>query len=790
MSDTNNNLAGLLSFIQYKRPPLEAGEYQFSIEQRIEEGNKTLSKTYQIAVLGPRYALRPSDIRKVFPPAESVGEYANVLPHVVFNRPTFPWERTTETPKETAKIRAEAANVLGHPPDYKPRQSWLALLAFDQDEVALPHKETAGKVQVAQGTVKDLFDPPEGVFSYFSYSRVLNPALSIHDVLDYGESESDACMLLDIPFDLFHQVAPSGSDLQWLAHARELDLPDGASESTFSVVMGNRLARPGEMTTVHLVSLEGLANFLPGEGGEKSDSFKSPLRETYETIRLVSLHSWQYAAVQEKITFGQLLENLNSGKKQQDGTRSHGDSLLRRPVSNPSGNTLLKNAMERGFSALSYFPRSGTPTLAWYRGPFAPEPPAIALSYAAGPSGSGALCLPSRSADDLIFFDPEKGLLDISYATAWQTGRLLALANREFSTGFYRWTNQLVGEAVRLAKPLLPSPTQRQSYYKQMVDKLADPPTVRSLWPEGVAGQEGNPSPFEMPENLRSWLSDLVRLRGVPFHYLVPDAEMLPVESIRFFRVDENWLKCLVDGALSVGRSTVNAEAIGKAFAPEFYQQACQPVLDAQKKKWTEASDRLKALYHKAKQTVSPDEFKKEVDLTVTEKVDFGQLSGFLLRSDVVRGWWPGILADGYKKGNKVANIRSGQLSGGVMIHLFGDLVDQATIHEPPEGLHFGFDFTVDSSNEQVIHLSKSLRALDGDQPGSFLREGANIRSVPANQIHLRQGERNVLLIDHLFQEIQKALGNPQHFTAAEFALEMVQGVQLVAFNLTKDPLA
>ena len=41
-------------------------------------------------------------------------------------------------------------------------------------------------------------------------------------------------------------------------------------------------------------------------------------------------------------------------------------------------------------------------------------------------------------------------------------------------------------------------------------------------------------------------------LHGVPFSYLVPDAELLPVESIRFFYLDRAWTDALVQGALSV----------------------------------------------------------------------------------------------------------------------------------------------------------------------------------------------------------------------------------------------
>ena len=44
--------------------------------------------------------------------------------------------------------------------------------------------------------------------------------------------------------------------------------------------------------------------------------------------------------------------------------------------------------------------------------------------------------------------------------------------------------------------------------------------------------------------------------RNVPFPYLVPDPALLPLESARFFTVDEGWLDALLEGVLAVGGSS------------------------------------------------------------------------------------------------------------------------------------------------------------------------------------------------------------------------------------------
>src|SRR3984885_3921005 len=56
------------------------------------------------------------------------------------------------------------------------------------------------------------------------------------------------------------------------------------------------------------------------------------------------------------------------------------------------------------------------------------------------------------------------------------------------------------------------------------------------------------------PPDLVDWLTKLKLLYGIPFNYLVPDEQFLPMETLRFFQVDPDWINSLTDGALSVGR--------------------------------------------------------------------------------------------------------------------------------------------------------------------------------------------------------------------------------------------
>ena len=112
------------------------------------------------------------------------------------------------------------------------------------------------------------------------------------------EKETDLCNTIDLPWTLFHSVAPTLDDLAYLAHVREVNtghketlsfLADG----WFSVVVANRFPEPERKGTeppgavenrAYLVSLEGLTDYLPGSAPPPAD----------KPVRLAVLSSWSF----------------------------------------------------------------------------------------------------------------------------------------------------------------------------------------------------------------------------------------------------------------------------------------------------------------------------------------------------------------------------------------------------------------------------------------------------------------------------------------------------------------
>jgi hypothetical protein len=56
-----------------------------------------------------------------------------------------------------------------------------------------------------------------------------------------------------------------------------------------------------------------------------------------------------------------------------------------------------------------------------------------------------------------------------------------------------------------------------------------------------------------LPAYVAHALARYALLHDIPFRYLVPDAALLPPESIRFFTIDAAWIAALTEGALNAG---------------------------------------------------------------------------------------------------------------------------------------------------------------------------------------------------------------------------------------------
>ncbi len=711
-------IKGKTSFVQYVVPTLESYDYRLQLRQeiRIDGGLvDTLGEDIYFAVSGERFSIADSEILSLFPPRGTQGEYSNVLPHIAFTRPTLPWERqpATDAARET--------------PDLAPRASWLALLVVDA-EALTPRADGEVLLSYHQCTLHDLIDPPSGVTSYPD----LKPA--------YGETPQDPCSYIDIDLGLFGQIAPSLADLQWLAHVRAADPTDsGASPSEQSVVFANRLPAQGRRSIIYLVSLDAMGRHLP------VSEAATPPPSAQGKLRLAVLKSWDFECLREDRSFAGVVGRIGAGVFRLPGLTGSSDRQ-------DQSAQAVRKAVQMGYAGLNHQLRGGDHSVSWYRGPFAtyPVPPFLA----------GAM--PLASADAALSYDPATGLLDSTYAAAWQLGRMLALQSQAFSTGLLAW-KQAVGQAALLAweerflaqriapeaapssHPEAPGPSAADAARRRLKALLlpgaqrpagagagedAGPavrPRPSAVLASALASQHRAGLTPAMPRPLIEWLDRLGRLHGVPFLYLVPYAHVLPPESIRFFHLDPNWIDCLLDGALGLGGGGIAAEA----------------------------RTRIRA-------------------------ADGPPVTGFLLRSQAVH-WWPGLQCSAYGNGTPLENLRFERLSDDVMLCLVNGPCDTVDLHEPAEGIHFGVDIPPTNDGPAEIDPDTFLKRLRNPADGT-----AGAGTIPSLMPYYRSaatdGGGPVLAIDSLKSKMQTTLGS--QLTAAEFALEMVQGVGLVRFQI------
>src|SRR5437764_1499230 len=194
--------------------------------------------------------------------------------------------------------------------------------------------------------------------------------------------------------------------------------------------------------------------------------------------------------------------------------------------------------------------------------------------------------------------------------------------------------------------------------------------------PQYLEGQEQALLSPDLPEGdddaerqIADWLGRLRRLHGVPFHFLVPDARMLPTESIRVFVLDENWIDCLVDGAFSIGRGATRDAARETMAARQLGERSAAAARVA----------RFRAL-GLAREDEPPAAGSTEA------------VTGFLLRSSVLTAW-PGLEVKGFSHTDGTGPldlIRFDRVADDIALCLFRGRAALVTFSEPAETLRFG----------------------------------------------------------------------------------------------------
>jgi hypothetical protein len=756
MTEHQTNLKpGEIQFHRWCEPPLDPGDYTLDVAQDVEELTKadgTFTDTFSFSVAGPRFALNPSDVYSVYPPKGQSGDFAQTLPHLVFTRRTLPWERTLVPGPRKSK------------PDVD-RRPWMALLVLSAQDFKTPAQPTGVFPEILSRPLKELITSGETV----------GPQLT----LAVYEKEADLCNTIDIPWDLFTSIAPSAKDLGYLAHVREVNTGNKETSSLladgwFSVVVANRFPQPEDdkaespvENRAYLVSLEGMKKYLPGSRDPDANKQKLP-------VRLAVLSSWSFQC-QKAYNFTASIMALQVRRL---CVPWHGGTFA---TLSSDAEKQVYRACELGYAALNHSTRLGEKAISWYRGPLVPLDLTKQTVYRF-----------LHAADAAVRYNPLDGMMDVSYAAAFQLGRLLALQDRYFATALYAY-RKLVRSRVNHVLSLKRAQSalnvggkahdQENDLMSAYLESLDPKKPTEKKWAAATeykldnrdANANGNSPPdstvlkltsdfdLTIPANVTQWLARLILLYRVPFTNLVADERMLPPDSMAFFYLDPGWLTSFLQGACSVGRSSAEDELVDQNLRNNFLKLALEGVKDVR----------------------GGTSVEKDVKVRTEAPPDWQQLTGFLMRSPIVEGW-QGLEMRAWEDSGEgathlLAAYRIDRLAPDIMLCIFKGKVQRIEIKQPPEGMHFGASF------DGKEYTRFGLRQLN--QSGT-LSPGDEIDKTTVISIPLRPGPtKRVVNVSTLAKRLRTSLDNSKarqsgKFTSAEFGVEMVDSPGRAVFDV------
>ncbi len=275
--------------------------------------------------------------------------------------------------------------------------------------------------------------------------------------------------------------------------------------------------------------------------------------------------------------------------------------------------------------------------------------------------------------------------------------------------------------------------------------------------PSLPAGSSVRLPPGIMPEQIVEWLAQTALLYNVPFDNLVPDERMLPVESIRFFYIDRNWIDALLDGALSIGIQSSRDSLLHQLLRDSLHRTVDDALLLVRDKLRPSAG--------------APQPLKT--------------MAGFVIRSAVVSGW-PGLELEAYSAADKTTPmkpLRLDRVSPNVMIGIYPDIPLSLGLSEPTEGLVFGIE-------DEGIHL-RYVDGVDGATSENYGQEtkpheAAQVtpadvaktqRSQPAGALNVGGDDGLIDTLECGFSGSRPTLG------PAAFAVQMVKVPEQMLFT-------
>lgn len=459
---------GEARFSSYYLPSLPAGEYSLAIDQTITTPTKDAPKSAdpakrKIEVLAPEWALSAASngdsettntsdeeaavVLSVFPASGQVAPSFRTLPHMVLRDAQLPWVRSV------SEQTADTNNSI----------PWFALIVFSADELELEENDRKDYFSAVNASINETlgWDVTVDQIGGITAKNLVN---IIPDPLLPDVKAKTKTSLIPVKSDVFKKLFPPKPNqatfdvepYRLMSHVRTVPTegtlsagiiadndhdPKLAGTQTLSVVISHRLGPTNVQVPTpvlaHLVSLQGI------------DGTNVSVINDKKHVLMTSLFSWKYTALppgapdvvsmlQYLGSEGKGLAVLRTDMDKDDTPKTHDTS------SSPSVEEMVTRRQKDGYNLVRHRVITGEQTAAMYRGPLTPTRVPYPLH--------DKVSFQSNFGTDLQILDPDLGLMDISYASAWQLGKTLAMADPAFTAALSRLRMLVHREALELER--------------------------------------------------------------------------------------------------------------------------------------------------------------------------------------------------------------------------------------------------------------------------------------------------------------------------------------------------
>lgn len=490
------------TYILYDRVvgPLSPGKYKIKIEQNIDINTNNGGESHSaeservFTISGPRWSINSPDIHSVYPPRnDEDSPTESYVPFITLGRKTLPWERSIFS------SQTQTSNDINSYP-------WVALLVFTDEELT----DSNGVLGIHKGEDK-LKLLSDKVIGGITYSGVFanKPSTMAELGIDNGGHDDLEVDALRVDSETLKSIAPTVDELRLLSHVRRVNPSDKENcgnddDGWFSVVMSNRVLSKSKKYHACLVSLEGrfdeqilpdnvplnytntggtstvpsglsalLSTLLavpnmPFFGTKKNENNNSgsptsqiePVKdETSQTgaeTKLVLLHHWSFSTSDIDGDFQSRMEGLRVrvNSDQLEGVE-RGDLISLADVNQEKYGQYTKDNIEPlllgtnsvpGMTSNSYLRTEmvgadGISDEVLYRGPFT-----------AVPENHHPKQDPYQVSDEALGIVEELGIWDISHASAFELGRLMALQDTILTGAVHQWITESKSNALDIER--------------------------------------------------------------------------------------------------------------------------------------------------------------------------------------------------------------------------------------------------------------------------------------------------------------------------------------------------